>query len=141
MFLELNLPKFLWEYAAMNVTYIQNCCYCQHEDNTLYELITKLKPNIAKLHAFESISYSYVQNSKTLDAHSRKGYFVGYDKESPLYLVYFPENNSVMKYRVIIFKKFEMSRVPIDESGLFTDKNENIPENVVKSMSLPFEEY
>lgn len=49
-------------------------------------------------------------NSKKLDAHSRKGYFVGYDKESPLYFVYYPKINSVMKHKVNKFTdKFEMN--------------------------------
>ena len=51
-------------------------------NNTPYRLITKWTPNIAKLHVFGSVCYSYIQDSKKLDARSRKGYFVGYNKES-----------------------------------------------------------
>ena len=63
---------------------------------------------------------SYVQNTKKLDARSTKGYFVGYDKESPSYLIYYPENNSVMKHRVVKFTdKFEVRKSFVEESNLF----------------------
>ena len=32
-----------------------------------------------------------------------KGFFLGYDKLSPAYLVYFPETGKVMKHRVVKF--------------------------------------
>ena len=94
MLLDLTLPKYLWTYAVMSATYVRNC-YCQDIDNTRYGLITKSKPNITKFYSFRSVCYSYIQSSKKLDAHSRKGYFVGYDKESPLYVVYYPRNFEV----------------------------------------------
>lgn len=87
MLLESNLPKYLWAYAVMSTTSVRNCCYCQRIDNALNGLIPKMKPNIAKLHVFGSVCYSYVQNSKKLDAHSRTGYCVGHDKGNPPYLV------------------------------------------------------
>ena len=150
MLLAPNLPKYLWTYAVKSATYVPNCCCYQHINNTPYGSITKLKPNIARLHIFGSDCYSYIQNSKKLDACSRKGHFVGYDKESPLYLAYYPKNNTIMKHRVIKFtNKNQMSSVPIDESSLFTDNNEigtpsvksedkNTPE-IVEYMSIPFE--
>ena len=79
--LESNLPKYLCKYAVMSATFVRNCCYRQRIDNTPYGLITRLKPNIAKLHVFRSVCYSYIQDSKKLDARSRKVCFVGYDKE------------------------------------------------------------
>ena len=39
--------------------------------------------------------YVYVQNPKKLDARSRKGIFVGYDKNSLLHLVYHSETKQV----------------------------------------------
>ena len=141
MLLESNLPKYLWAYAVMSTTCVRNCCYCQHIDNALNGLIPKMKLIIAKLHVFGSVCYSYVQNSKKLDAHSRTGYCVGYDNGNPPYLVYYPNNNSVMKHKVVKFTNISvMSRTPIKESSLFTDsklgtpsvksEDENTPENV-----------
>ena len=80
-----------------------------------------MKPSIAKLHVL-GVYYSYVQNLKKLVACSRKGYFIGYDKESPMYLAYYPESDSVTKHRVVqVTDKFEMSRAPVDKRDLFTD--------------------
>ena len=81
MSLESNLTRYLCKYAVMSATYVRNYCYCQRIDNIPYGFITKLKPNIAKLHVFGSVYYSYIQNSKKLDAFSRKDCFVGYDKK------------------------------------------------------------
>ena len=147
MLLESNLPKYLWAYAVMSTTSVRNCCYCQRIDNALNGLIPKMKPNIAKLHVFGSVCYSYVQNSKKLDAHSRTGYCVGYDNGNPPYLVYYPNNNSVMKHKVVKFTNISvMSRTPIKESRLFTDsklgtlsvksEDENTPENIEIYTSL-----
>jgi hypothetical protein len=47
------------------------------------------------MHVFGSPCYAFIQNPKKLDARSRKGIFVGYDKDSPAYLVYYPETKQV----------------------------------------------
>jgi hypothetical protein len=55
------------------------------------------------MHVFGSTCYAFVQNAKKLDDWSRKGVFVGYDKDSPAYLVYHPETNKVEKVRCVKF--------------------------------------
>ena len=40
-----------------------------------------------------------------LDPRSEEGIFVGYDSESPAYLVYSPNNNGVKKIRCVKFSK------------------------------------
>jgi len=52
---------------------------------------------------FGSESYAYNHNHKKLDSRCRKGVFVGYDKSSPAYLVYHPDNGKVMKHRLTRF--------------------------------------
>ena len=44
-----------------------------------------------------------MQNAKKLDARSKKGIFVGYDRDSPAYLVYYPESNKVERVRCAKF--------------------------------------
>ena len=82
----------------MTATYIRNRSYSQRTDNTTYGLITGLKPNVAKLHVFGMVCYSLVIMQKKLDPGSTKDLFVGYDKDSPSYLLYYPESRSVMKH-------------------------------------------
>ena len=44
-----------------------------------------------------------VQEKKKLDPRSEKGLFLGYDKYSPAYFVYFPETHKIKKVRRVVF--------------------------------------
>ncbi|KAL7647758.1 UNVERIFIED_CONTAM: hypothetical protein RMT77_001367 [Armadillidium vulgare] len=55
------------------------------------------------MHMFGSVCYAYSQEEKKLDVRSKQGIFVGYDNESPAYLVYFPEQNNIKKVRSVKF--------------------------------------
>ncbi|RUS85697.1 hypothetical protein EGW08_006573 [Elysia chlorotica] len=74
---------------------------------SLETVVDGKKPNIANMQPFGSTCYAYVQNPKKLDDRSRKGTFIGFDKGSPAYLVYFPETETVSKIRVVKFAKLE----------------------------------
>ena len=87
MLIESGLPKFLWTYAIMAATHIRNRCYVKRIKATPYGLITGVKPNVAKLHIFGTICYAYLHGQRKLDPHSRKGYFIGHDKDCPVYFV------------------------------------------------------
>jgi hypothetical protein len=54
---------------------------------------------------FGSECFAYEQDHKKLDSRCSKGVFVGYDKNSPSYLVYYPQNGKIMKHRLIRFIK------------------------------------
>ena len=103
LLVESGLPKYLWTYALMTATHIRNRCYVQRIKNTPYSLVTGLKPDVTNLHIFGTLCYPLVSNTKKLDPRCKRGYFVGYDRESPAYLVYHPENRTVMKYRLVTF--------------------------------------
>ena len=108
LLIESKLPKFLWPYAINAAVYIRNRCFVQRINDTPFHLITNKTPDLSKLHIFGSVCYSYLNNGKKLDPRSKKGYFVGYNKYSPSYLVYYKEENKVMKHRVVHFTdKFE----------------------------------
>ena len=108
LIIEAKLPKSLWTYAVLLATHIRNRCYVQRIKTTPYSLITGLKPDISSLHLFGSVCYPLVQDPKKLDPRCKKGYFVGYDRDSPSYLVYHPDKFTVMKYRLVKFTdKFE----------------------------------
>lgn len=109
LLIESKLPKFLWPYAINTAAYIRNRCFVQRIKDTPFHLITKITPDLSQLHIFGSVCYSYLNNGKKLDPRSKKGYFVGYDKSSPSYLVYYKEENKVMKHRVVHFTdKFDV---------------------------------
>ena len=87
LLIESGLPKFLWTYAIMTATCIRNRSYVKRIKDTPYGLITGVKPNLAHLHIFGTVCFAYVHGQKKLDLRCRKGYFVGFDKESSSYLV------------------------------------------------------
>ena len=104
LLMESGLPKFLWTYAVMTATHIRNRCYVKRINTTPYGLITGIKPNVANLHIFGTVCYAFIHGQKKkLDPRCRKGYFVGYDKNSPSYLVYHPETRSIGKHRLVKF--------------------------------------
>ena len=99
LLLESKLPKTLWTYTVMAAVYIRNRCFNKRLGKTPYEALVGKKPNLSSIHIFGSESYAYVQNAKTLDMRSKKGIFVGYDKGSPAYLVYYPDSNVIERVR------------------------------------------
>ena len=52
---------------------------------------------------FGSVCYANVHIKKKLDARSKKGYFIGYDKYSPSYLIYFPDTKKISKNATVTF--------------------------------------
>ena len=52
---------------------------------------------------FGSTCYAYVQNANKLEARSKMGVFVDYYKESPAYLIYYPEVSKVERVRCVKF--------------------------------------
>ena len=109
LLLEANLPKELWTYAVTTSAYIRNRCFNSRLGKTPFEALTGKRPNLGNMHVFGSTCYAYVQNAKKLDARSKRGIFVGYDKESPAYLVYYPEVNRVERVRCVKFHEQNFS--------------------------------
>ena len=104
---ESGLHKYLWTHALLAASHVRNHCFVNRIQNTPYGLITAIKPNLARLHIFGTICYPYTPGKK-LDSRSKKGYFVDYDRNSPAYLVYYPESRTVGKHRLMTFtEKFQ----------------------------------
>ena len=106
MLFEGKLPKPMWPYAVMAAAYVRNRCYQQRLKQTAYFALTGNKPDVSNMHPFGSTCFVYEVNHKSkLDARSKQGIFVGYDRETPAYLVYFPDEEKVLKRRVVKFVK------------------------------------
>ena len=95
--------KSLSAYAVMTAVYIKNWCFNPRLGKTLYEALIGKRPDLSNMHIFGSTWYAYVKNATKLEARSKKGVFVGYDKESPAYLIYYPEANKVERVRCVKF--------------------------------------
>ena len=55
-----------------------------------------------------------------------RGIFLGYDKSSPSYLVYVPETNKVMKYRIVKFPTKKVIEQHTQTESVFSDFEEAI---------------
>ena len=139
--IESGLPKFLWTYAIMAATYVRNRCYVQRIKATPYGLLTGVKPNIAKLHIFGTIFYAYLHGQTKLDPHSRKGYFIGYDRDSPAYLVYYPENRTSVKHRLVKFTdQFESKETKDIVNDLFPSQFDSDQEDIATELETQRDE-
>ena len=99
-----QLPKSLWTYAVMTAAHVRNRVFCQRIKDTPYHMLTGRKPKLGRLHIFGTVCTSYNHEEKQkLDERGRKGIFVGYDKYSPSYLVYFEESKQVRKCGTVEF--------------------------------------
>ena len=103
MLVESELPKSLWHYAIQTAAMVRNRCYNKRTGKTPYQLLTGKKANLSKMQRFGSVCYSYKQDKGKLDSRCDQGRFVGYDKNSPAYLVYNPDTNRVLKHRLVKF--------------------------------------
>lgn len=101
----------MWPYAINVASFIRNRCYTDRLKNTPYFMFTGKKPNLSKMRPFGNDCYVYnVQNKQKFDSRGTKGIFLGYDRDSPAYLIYFPNTGKVSKHRVVKF-------VSVKESG------------------------
>ena len=91
--------KNWWIYAVMALAYIRNGCYNRNTRKNLYENFTVSKPNLNKIHIFGPTSFRNVQSKTILDPPGEKGIFVGYDKQSTAYSIYFLVSKYVKRVR------------------------------------------
>lgn len=154
LLLESNLPNTLWNYTVQTAAYVRNRCYCRRTVKTPYELFAGKEPNISKMQKFVSVCYAYKQlNKGELDPRCEQDVFVGYDKNSPAYLVYYPEKESVQKHRLVKFTSKTGSEKETQTCESYTgygdeelhskvnnnkkmsvdDEVENVPDNDVQS--------
>ena len=112
----------------------RNRCFNSRLEKTPYEALTG-QQNLSKMHVFGSPCYVYVQNPKKLEARSKKGIFVGYDKNSPSYLVYYPETRLVERACCVKFvDHFQTEQTENDVGPLFP--NEISSETIAKRSEI-----
>ena len=132
LLIESQLPKEMWTYAVRVAAYTRNRCFCQRTGKTPYESLTGKKPKVSHMSVFGSTCFAFVQNKKKLDPRSEQGIFVGYDNESPAYLVYFKESDTVRKVRCVRFtNRFDdissvETSVSVDDSEWKSDRKSEV---------------
>ena len=94
LLIEAKLPKTMWSYALKAAAYIRNRCLNKRIGMTPFEAVTKRKPNLKHMHVFGQTCFAFVNNPKKLDDRAKRGIFVGYDRDSPAFLVFFPPHEA-----------------------------------------------
>ena len=135
MLIESNLPKQLWTYAVQTAAVVRNRCFNKRTKLTPIQALTGRRPNLSRMQKFGSECFVYVQDKRKLDPRCEKGVFIGYDKNSPAYIIYFPETKRVQKHRVVKFvakmgveQQTQTNLVPIDD---FVQYKSRRPEHCV----------
>ena len=123
LLIESNLSQELWPYALLASAYVRNRCYVERLSQTPYYALTGKKPDLSKLHKFGTVCYSVEQHRRKLDPKSKRGIFVGYDKESPAFLVYCPDVQRVRKCRDVKFTDMLPSEIDANDQSRNLNKN------------------
>ena len=140
--IDAKLPNFLWTYAVRYASYIRNRCYNARIGKTPVELFTSIRPNVNKLEVFGKKCFAYVQIKQKLDQRSREGIFVGFDTNSPAYLVYFPGTNGIQRIRCVVFNNYVGTPATLDKGECnvlyppFTDLDEADSDSLPVKTSL-----
>ena len=66
-------------------------------------MLTGRRPNLSRMQRFGSECFAYKQDKRKLDPRCEKCVFIGYDKNSPAYMVYLPVSKKVQKHRLVKF--------------------------------------
>ena len=135
LLIESKLPKELWTYAVMASVYVRNRCYNQRTKDTPYFLLTGKRPDLSGMHVFGSTCYPHVVKKKKLDACSKKGVFLGYDKGSPAYIVYYPDSKKILTHRVVTFTDVVDFGSSVDRRPVDVDDEEEFPGAVSTNLS------
>ena len=121
LLIQSRLPKKLWNYAVRISAHIRNRCFNRRTEKTPFEMFTLKKPDISNMHIFGSTCFAYIQNPSKLEPRSEKGIFIGYDPQSPAYLIYFPESEEIKRVRSVIFHE----TTPLNASDEFKKEENN----------------
>lgn len=116
MLIETQLQKCHCNYAVQTVTIVRNRCFNKHTGKTSYQMLTDKKPN-----KFGSICYTYKQNKGKLDSRCDQGLFVGYKKNSPAYLVFYPDTGKVQRHRLMKF----LNKVNVEKQAQTVEAESN----------------
>lgn len=76
---------------------------------------------MSRMQTFGTVCYSHRQDRKKIDSRSDKGTFIGYDKNSPAYMVYYPDSRKVIKQRLVRF----VSNVEGQQTDINSDTSED----------------
>ena len=105
-----GLPSNLWAEAVLHSVWIKNHVPTRtlDEDETLYEKGTRNKPDLSQIYEWGLTVWIKKLETNKLEEKAEKGHFVGFDKDSKGYCVYWPSKKKVSIECDIYFNKDEL---------------------------------
>jgi len=124
-----NLPPFLWAEAIHHTAWLHAWIPSRALPGcmTPIERATGQKPNLKKVLAFGAIVWVKVKDAGKLDPQAVDSYFVGYDKESKGYHLYFPKCRHIAVKHDVYFDKEAIIKV---EDVVFEGETTQEPVNL-----------
>jgi hypothetical protein len=121
-----DLPKSLWAEAIQYVAWMKNQTPTHTlTDKTPHKMATGVKPDLRNVHAWGSRIFVRVEGRGKLDAQADPAFFVGYDRQSKGYRVYWRGKHSISCERNVRWD--ECGTVPIEGETL-TSGNQPEPQ-------------
>ena len=100
--IETNLPGFLWAEAFQYAVWMKNQTPTRTLKNkTSIEMAMGIKPDLCDIHAWGMKGYVMVEGHSKLKPQANPAFFIGYDKESKGYCMYWPNKHTVSTERNI----------------------------------------
>ncbi len=122
-----GLPKSLWTYAVQTAAVVRNRCFNNRTKQTPYYMLTGRQPNIARMQKFGQVCYAYKHPKGKLDSRCERGIFVGYDKNSPAYMVYYRSNRKIQKHRLVEFTlRMNKEMLDVDDDAVVQTKRQSV---------------
>ena len=138
---ESKVPIHLWPYIVKSAAYIRNRCYNNRLNKTPLEAATGRKPNLASLHLFGCKCFGYIQVKTKLEPRATTSVFIGYDDNSPAYILYNPETGRVSKVRCVRFtSEMYFNERQIAQSGNTSNSDDCPPGTPMVDPSNPIVE-
>ena len=102
-----DLAKGFWGYAFLTVAYVRNRVWHSGANCIPFQRVSGAGPDLTNLRVFGCPAYVHIESSrrKKLDPKARKGIFVGYVVDSPVYLVYNPAARSLSAHRMLLLMR------------------------------------
>jgi hypothetical protein len=112
-----GLDRCYWAMAMHAATYIRNRVWSDGANGMPYQLVTGLPPVLKYLRVFGCPCYVHIDKHlrRKLDDRDWKGVFVGYALDSPVYLIWNPRTQRLVRSRNVVFD--ELSTVGFTVMG------------------------
>lgn len=133
MILGWDLPKYLWAEAVNYTVWLKNYTPSRAVPGHIpFELIYKAKPDLSNTYKFDAKMYVHQAELGKLEARAEKAIFIGIDRESKEYHIYWPGKCEILVKRNISFMSFTM-----DIAADVAAKGESNPTLTVSGQATP----